>query len=320
MPVSHDSRRRCILLLIDVEPDARKPAPDSRDGWDGTRTALPLIEELRRLLQQRTSAPVVLNWFLRYDPQIEQTWGGLDEVRRLVPGLLEAITADHDYAGIHPHLWRWSPQTRDWYNDLQDETWMQRCLDTAIAAYAALFGRSPEACRFGDRWVSDATLRAMRARGIRYDLSPEPGRPTEPPPSDRRSIGTLPDTRSMPRVPFRPAPNGSEPAEGLPWILPLTTSRPRWLPAWYPPFIVRASVSPNLGLSPLLIVPHLERELSRATNDPLVLALRSGDLGHPRRLAHFRRNVACLLAQPVLQRCELTTPPVAIRRWVAQGA
>jgi hypothetical protein len=125
----------------------------------------------------------------------------------------------------------------------------------------------------------------------------------------------LPDTRGMPRVPFRPAD-----ADELPWIIPLTTSRPRWQPAWYPPFVVRASVSPNLGLSPLLVGPHLGRELARVTADPLLLVLRTGDLGQPRRLAHVRRNVARLLDHPGLARCELTTPPIAVERWVAHGA
>jgi hypothetical protein len=319
--VSDDSRRRPTLLLIDVEPDVRKPPPDARNGWEGTRAALPLIEELRGRLEQRTAAPVVLNWFLRCDPQIEETWGGLDEVRRLVPGLIDAIVAHDDYAGIHPHLWRWDPDERDWYNDLRDDAWMQRCLDSAVAGYSAVLGRTPEACRFGDRWSSDAGVRALRARGIRYDLTPEPGRPEEPPPGDGRAVGTLPDTRRMPRVPFRSTVDDAAPdADGVPWILPLTTSPPRWQPVWYAPFVVRASVSPNLGLSPLLVLPHLERELARDTTDPLVLVLRSGDLCRPRRLRHFRRNVARLLAHPGLRRCELVTPPVAIRRWVDGAA
>jgi len=319
--MSHDSRR-CLLLLIDVEPDVRQPGRDARDGWAGTRTALPLIEELRRRLEHRTSAPVALNWFLRCDPQVEQTWGGLDEVRRLVPGLVDAVATSGDHAGIHPHLWRWNPATRDWFNDFEDEAWLQECLDTAIAGYTSTFKRPPEACRFGDRWRSEPAERAMRARGIRYDLSSEPGRPMEPPPGDRRPVGRLPDTRTMPRTPFASSAgaraketDATDPRDAL-WIMPLTTSRPRWQPAWYPPFVVRASVSPNLGLSPFLIVPHLRRELARATTDPLVLVLRSGDLRDRRRLGNFRRNVAALLEQPGLRRCELTTPPIAIDRWL----
>ena len=103
------------------------------------------------------------------------------------------MTTSGDHAGIHPHLWRWNPATRDWFNDFDDETWLQECLDTAIAGYTLAFERPPEACRFGDRWRSDAAERAMRARGIRYDLSSEPGRPTEPPPGDRRPVGRLPE-------------------------------------------------------------------------------------------------------------------------------
>ena len=274
-----------------------------------------MIEELRRRLAERTAAPVVLNWFLRIDPQIEATWGRADHVVRAVPELLDTITTHGDYAGIHTHLWRWNPQARDWMNELHDETWMQRCLDMAITGYETAFRRPPEACRFGDRWSSDAAMRALQRRGIRYDLSMEPGRPAEPPPGDRRATGALPDTRAARRVPYQHAMDANGAGE-VPWIVPLTTSGPRWQPAWYPPFIVKASVSPNLALSPLLVAPHLEQELARVTDEPLVIVLRSGDLGSRRRLANFRRNVARIVAHDGLQRCELTSPPTAIRHWL----
>jgi hypothetical protein len=311
--------RRCILLLIDVEPDARRPERGSPGGWDGTRAALPMIEDMRRVLAERTAVPAVLNWFLRIDPQIEGTWGHADHVLRAVPELLDTIAARGDYAGIHTHLWRWNPQARDWCNDLQDEAWMRHCLDTAIAGYEAALGRQPEACRFGDRWHSNASVRAMQQRGIRYDLSVEPGRPEERPPGDRRASGMLPDTRALPRTPFQPA-IGADDSHQAPWIVPLTTSAPRWQPAWYPPFLVKASVSPNLALSPLLVAPHLEHELARVTDEPLVVVIRSGDLGSRRRLANFHRNVARIVAHDGLARCELTSPPIAVRRWLDRSA
>lgn len=313
--MSRRTQRRPILLLIDVEPDLRAPARGDPGGWDGTRIALPLIRELRGALARKTGAPVVLNWFLRIDPQIEATWGRADHVRHAAPDLLADVATHGDYSGIHPHLWRWSDAARAWYGDLRDAAWMRHCLDTAIAGYGAIFGRAPEACRFGDRWSSDEARRCLAERGIRYELGTEPGRPQERPPGGLDARGTLPDTRSVPRVPF-PAPDAA--AAGL-WVLPVTTSRPRWQPTRNPPFLVAASVSPNLGLEPLLVGPHLEEEIARDTTAPLVLVLRSGDLCSRRRRANFRRNARRLLAQPGLERCLLTTPPEAIRRWLGKA-
>jgi len=307
--------RRPVLLLIDVEPDLRSPEP-GRDGWEGTRLALPLLAELRRALEQRTRAPVVLNWFYRLDPQIERVWGRVDHVRTAVPELLEHAAAHGDYAGIHPHLWRWSEHDAAWYGDLEDRSWMRRCVDVAIVGFRALFGTPPEACRFGDRWSSDAALRVLAERGIRYELGVEPGRPRERPPGGSRARGWLPATHEVPRLPFARDVGPAGPI----WILPLTTSERRWQPSRAAPFLVLGSVSPNLALAPPLVGPHLSRELGRRTVAPLVLVLRSGDLASRWRRASFRRNAARLLDHPGLARCVLTTPPDAIERWRAAVA
>jgi hypothetical protein len=143
------------------------------------------------------------------------------------------------------------------------------------------------------------------------------------PPGDRNARGALPDSRSVPRVPHQPAlgddvqPSAAATAaahENV-WILPVTTSMPRCVPTRQPPFLVQSSVSPNLVLNPFLVRPLLAQELARATVAPLVLVLRSGDLGYRRLRAQFAANVARLLAHPGLAHCEFTSPPVAIRRW-----
>jgi hypothetical protein len=313
--------RRRVLLLIDVEPDERKPTPGVRDGWSGTRVALPVLQELRDVLARRTCAAVRFNWFLRLDPQIRDTWDRVDHVARVVPQLADVIAAHDDASGIHPHLWRWSAADRDWYNDLEDVSWMEHCLDTAIDGHRAIFGRAPEACRFGDRWRSDAAVAALRARGIRYDLSVEPGRPDERPLGDRRARGRLPDTHAEPRVPYRASSDDPArgPAAGLAatWIVPVTTSSPRWQPTHEPPFVVRASVSANLALSSLLVGPLLDRELARDDPAPLVLVLRSGDLASRRRRRNVERNAARLLAHPGVARSVFTTTPDAIGAFAA---
>ena len=67
-------QRRSALLLIDVEPDARKTGGDD-DGWEGCREAHAHLERLREGLAERTGAPARFAWFLRADPQIRETWG-----------------------------------------------------------------------------------------------------------------------------------------------------------------------------------------------------------------------------------------------------
>src|SRR5688572_33482816 len=109
--------RRSVLLLIDIEPDARKTRRGA-NGWEGSKEARLDLEELRQRLQDKTKASVQFSWFLRSDPQIAQTWGKAQWAAVECPEIFSTIEDHGDYCGIHPHLWRWDSQRREWFNEL----------------------------------------------------------------------------------------------------------------------------------------------------------------------------------------------------------
>ena len=179
-----------------------------------------------------TDTSVRFNWFLRADPQVQGSWGAAHWVADACPQLIETIERRRDHCGIHPHLWRWDPRRATWFNELSDPGWAAECLQTSIAAFQRLFGRVPEASRFGDRWLSQPAVELLQASGIRFDLTIEPGLPDEPVFDDPRATGRLPDYRAAPREPYRPSSGdflvplrGAASAEAL-WMVPVTTTRP----------------------------------------------------------------------------------------------
>ena len=316
------SQRRSVLLVIDVEPDARKTR-GGVGGWEGSNTFLGHIQTFRRQLEELTQTRVEFNWFVRLDPQIRETWGKSEWVAEACPELVKHIRDHGDFCGVHPHLWRWHPRRGEWFNELNDPDWTAECLHTSIEAFQRVFHHSPPACRFGDRWLNQHAVDLMRASGIRYDLTVEPGLPAEPLFDDPHATGRLPDYRSLPREPYQPSPkNFMVPASGeadssLPWVIPLTTTPPAWRLTRHPPYVVNASRPPNLSLRSTYVWPHLRTQLDSVTDVPLTMVVRTGDLAAGRFLDNYLRTTGELLRHPALPRCEFTNPAEAVARWQA---
>lgn len=310
-------------MVIDVEPDGRQTL-DVAEGWKGSSDALEHLTRLRGELEKTTGAAVRFNWFLRADPQIQRTWGRADWIAEACPRILRTIEAHDDYCGIHVHMWRWSVRRQEWFSDLSDASWVDECVTTSIDAFKSMFGRAPEANRFGDRWMNDDALEVLKREGIRYDLSVEPGLPHAPIHDDPLATAWLPDFRGLPREPYVPrkadyrtrvVPGGRDDL----WIIPLTTTSIGWRTVRRPPFIVRASRSPNLSLSHKYVWRLMRSDLDRPSHAPLVVVVRSGDLVNRSFLGNFLRTTRELVRHPALAFCEFTTPPEAVSRFREAG-
>ena len=312
--------RRPVLLVIDVEPDARKTSAGP-GGWESSEQALTELEMLRSRLEDATGSRVQLNWFLRADPQVERTWGRADWVAQACPRIIRTIEQRGDYAGIHVHLWRWDEPRKEWFNDFRDPAWTAEALRTSASAFETIFGHPPEACRFGDRWLSAHAVEIMRSAGIRYDLTVEPGMPGGAIHDDERATGTLPDYRNAPREPYVPSRanfllpvDRIAPGDDL-WIIPVSTTRPSWRLVRRSPYLMKASRSPNLALSSSYVWPHIKQQLDKPSRIPLVIVFRSGDLANARFRRNFLRTSEGLSKHPALPYCEFTNPAAAIEQW-----
>jgi hypothetical protein len=321
--VAEDTPSRPIIFAIDVEPDDRQTAI-GKSGWESSEEAVEKLESLRDELETATGRPVRYNWFVRLDAQIEQTFGRADYVAEACPGVIRAVIERGDAAGIHVHLWRWSAKHSTWFNDFADRDWVAECLEMSMTTFDGVFGYRPTMARFGDRWLSQQAVDAMSDAGIRYDLTVEPGLPGGGIHDDPYATDSLPDYRRAPRDPYQPRPGDYlEPStrlkDGRLWIIPVTTTRPAWRLVRRSPYIMKASRSPNLALNTGYVWPHLEKQLARPSDAPLLFVFRSGDLANPRFKRNFDSTTRLLARHPALRYCTFTDPQAAIEHWMRRA-
>jgi hypothetical protein len=296
-----------VIVCIDVEPDDRETTPDRPHPWAGYQALQRQLEALRPDLPG-LAAPASYTWFLRMDPQIADTYGAAGWVATTYRAELDGALAHGDALGLHVHPFRRSAKASGWVSDFADQTWVDHCADVGLTAFLETWGRGCVDFRYGDGWMNDATLARLETRGIRHDLTLEPGKHL---PSGLRPgpawIGRAPDLRSMPTAPYRPdlgdfrRPDHAR-TDGL-WIVPVTTGRLRpslgLVRKAYRAVLRRGWITPetlvlNPALIPQLFDDLLDQALTRVGPSPLVLTVRS-DVGLRRRqLRNVSRNLTRL--------------------------
>lgn len=231
-----------MVMTIDVEPDEGQVSRKAPGRWTGFEATFDYVRGLRTRLQERTDRQVRLNWMVRMDPQVAESYGdGAWAIHTYSRQFVEAEAAG-DLVGVHPHAWRWHEHAGRWIQEHADAAWVEEVTARSFEAYETAFGRHCRAQKFGSRFLSARLVAQVAALGVRVDLTVEPGArgavSLDDPPD---STGYLPDQRRAPRNPYRPAAgdplrvdaDDRRPAgEGL-WMLPTTSYDPApMLPPW----------------------------------------------------------------------------------------
>src|SRR6185503_4893966 len=192
-------------MCIDVEPDERETVPGRPRPWAGYQALQRQLEALRPDLPG-LGASARYAWFLRMDPQIADTYGAAGWVATAHRAELDRALAHGDTLGLHVHPFRRRAGASGWIADFGDQSWVDHSMDVGLAAFHEAWGRGCVDFRYGDGWMNDATVARLQARGIRHDLTLEPGkhlpRGLRPGPA---WIGRAPDLRTMPTAPYRPS-------------------------------------------------------------------------------------------------------------------
>ncbi|MGV6826742.1 MAG: hypothetical protein ACWA5Q_07175 [bacterium] len=194
------------MLLIDVEPnefhvDLRKP-----NSWTGFEYSVEYLERIRDRLRDSTGREVNFCWMIRLDPQIEIAYGDAAWALHQYQETLERLLNLGDEIGLHVHTYRWSKANEGWIDEMQDQAWIDECLDRSVVAYREGLGRNPTSLRWGSFWLSTASVNHSETLGVKYDLTVEPG--LKPTMGHSRKPGQTASTNSfckVPREPYQPA-------------------------------------------------------------------------------------------------------------------
>jgi hypothetical protein len=234
-----------IALCIDVEPDGRAFDPDDPGGWDGFVELQEMMPSVRERLGELTGTPARFSWFLRMDPQVDQTWGTPAWVVDQWGGELAALEREGDEMALHTHDWRWHDELDDWAAINQDPEWEAHVVRMAIEAFRNAFGRPPKAHRGGAHMLTPAMLAPLADGGVEVDLTVEPGlAPQTSAFEGEHILGATADYRLAPSTPYRvssgsfPSPDSA--SSSAPLLMPLTGAPTRRggrapLPIWSRP-------------------------------------------------------------------------------------
>lgn len=193
-----------IVWSIDVEPDYRGGPVERTAQWDGFAATARWLDGHRGAIEEVTRRPATFCWMLRMDPAIEVQYGSLSFAVDAHETLIGDLAARGDRFGLHTHAWREHP-TDGWIDDYRDTGWIDHCIETAFATYAATFDRHCRFTRMGHFRLTPEMLETMIGVGCRIDMSLEGGKPPNTDRPGARVRGDEPDTRRTPCRPYRPS-------------------------------------------------------------------------------------------------------------------
>ena len=195
------------ILAIDVEPDERQIPRPGMAEWTGFRALYEFTDAFWTELERTSGREPRFGWFLRMDPQIQESHGAADFVLTYFADRFEHLQARGDYLGLHVHASRWSDDLGLWVTDLADSGWVAHCIDASFEAYTTAFGAPPARHRFGSGFFSNRIAAQITSLGAQVDLTLEPGMDYSTGGAIGPLVGEPADFREVPRAPYRPSPD-----------------------------------------------------------------------------------------------------------------
>jgi len=224
------------------------------------------------------------------------------------------------------------PARSNWLVDDGNQEWIDHCVTSSFQTFETFFHRSSRAHKFGDRWMSSATIARLESLGVRVDVTLEPGvRSPWMTPNEMHS-GAPPDCTNMPRRAYRPSaedflradPSGTRRL----WLLPLSTWRVPWYvqlprrtyhrlrPARSGPTpgdeSSQVTVTLRPGFRPYLFRSLVKRLLASGEVSHLALIFRSNEGTSPLQRERIATNLMSLLSHPLAERFRFVGPEAAL--------
>ena len=198
------------ILVADCDPDrpdygGTSYAARSELGWSGVRDGIPALLTALDRAEGDLRESISCVWCVRSDMQMAQIYGDAAWPYRQFEELWRAAAEMGSTIAWHPHLWRWSDEHGCWYQETEDEDWIEECLRIGHQALCEAVGTPVRVSRMGWEFHNDVTMRVIDELGVELDISAVPGRRRDAV-SDRGSVkhGQL-DWTGTPNKAYRPS-------------------------------------------------------------------------------------------------------------------
>ena len=200
-----------LVIGCDADPDRPRygaPRYDSREPlqWRGIQETLPLAGDLLNSLRDSHGVRPLVTWCVRSDLQVAELHGEPAWSYVEFRDTWHRLEDEGDEIAWHPHLWRWSDAHHSWYQEIEDDEWISRCLEEGFASLADQVRRPLLSARMGWEFHNNLTMHKLAELGIAVDFSGSPGRESWP---DSENEGARFDRRMDWAItrdrPYRPA-------------------------------------------------------------------------------------------------------------------
>jgi len=181
MVTTEEKRKLIVIIGGDCDPDREKGMGKNLKtyrsiyNWQGIKKGIPKIRERLLHIQNLFDSPFKLTWYVRSDFQIKEIYGSAGWCLKEFSSFWKELEKEGDEIGWHLHLWRWEPQNKIWYQEIQDEEWIKKCILKGFMAFKEERKMPPLAVRMGWVFHNNLTMKEISTLGVKVDLSAIPG-------------------------------------------------------------------------------------------------------------------------------------------------
>lgn len=193
IPIKMFKKKLFVVIGCDCDPDRPEYGGMKFDQagpahqWMGVKRGIADLSEACRAIRDGEGKGLKVTWLLRADEQIGLIHGDWAYSLREHSPLWQALQDSGHELGWHPHLWRWNQDQGFWYQEVEDEPWIEHCLKGGFEAFSEALGR-PKSARMGWVYHNNFTMRIFDELCIRVDLSGVPGQRFPRGPDKRGSL------------------------------------------------------------------------------------------------------------------------------------
>jgi hypothetical protein len=201
-----------VILGCDCDPDrpryggAYYDKRSSPQRWRGISEGIDLLRERLQRIESLTDIKPKVVFCLRSDPQVEETCGETAWLIKKYADTWHELEDEGHELAWHPHLWRWSDESKCWFQEIEDSEWIGRCLEHGFEEFSRALGYNPATSHMGWTFHNNVTMRKIAELGLRVDFSACPGVYHEGGPGDGGTVfDNMIDWREAPQTWYRPS-------------------------------------------------------------------------------------------------------------------
>jgi hypothetical protein len=315
-----------IVISFDAEPNQFFIDQDQPEPWQGLDCAPEQLQPVRDRIEQRTGVPARFTWLIRLDEQIRVAYGTADWCLHAYSRQFGQLAAAGDQLGVHIHPYRLANDGGGWVHDYGNEDWVLNVTGSALDQFQKNFGHTAPVTSMGMGWMSTTAMNLLSSVGVQCDLTVTPGLPASPYDSQLGpTTGERPDTREVPRTPYRPASHDwrrADPhAAGGIVVVPGTVQEPLALPpAQYWPQVAWRKFRGHqpatnrllFRLGPANYAGTVSALIRQQAQPLIVFQLRSAVCGSPPLMRQIEAGIDWLLQHPAADRFRFVTATEAL--------